>query len=51
MLAEMSGSTHLCSGDLSARDGVLPLAGHGGTALLEKGKWQLIFHPGEREQA
>jgi hypothetical protein len=46
-LADIPGSTRLCSGYLSARDGILLIAGHGGAAFLENEKWQVIFHPNE----
>lgn len=46
-LADMPGSTRLCCGYLSVRDGVLLLAGHGGAAFREKGEWNLIFHPSD----
>jgi hypothetical protein len=42
--ATVPSDVKLCSGYLSARDGVLLVAGFGGAAFLEKGKWQLIFH-------
>jgi hypothetical protein len=32
-----------CAGNLSAADGVLLLAGHGGAAFLENGQWQAIY--------
>ncbi|WP_437484889.1 hypothetical protein WME75_46105 [Sorangium sp. So ce1014] len=36
----------ICSGNLSARDGVLLVAGHGGAAFCEDGRWSVIFHSG-----
>ena len=51
MLADLPGSVRLCAGYLSARDGVLLLAGHGGAAFLENGQWTVIYHPGEMESA
>ena len=49
MLADLPGSVRLCAGYLSARDGVLLLAGHGGAAFLENGQWTVIYHSGEME--
>jgi hypothetical protein len=48
-VADIPGSTRLCSGSLSVCDGVLLLAGHGGAAFLENGQWQVIFIAGEIE--
>jgi hypothetical protein len=49
--ADLPGSVGLCSGYLSARDGVLLLAGHRGAAFLESNRWQVIFHPHQFEQS
>ncbi|MBL8300007.1 MAG: hypothetical protein JNN30_16835 [Rhodanobacteraceae bacterium] len=33
-----------CAGNLSARDGLLLLAGYYGAALLQDGEWKVVFH-------
>ena len=35
---------HVYSGSLSARDGVLLLAGPNGAAFLENGQWTVIYN-------
>jgi hypothetical protein len=42
---------YVCSGSLSVNDGVLLMAGLGGAAFLEKGKWHNLFLRGEMEKA
>jgi len=41
--ADVPGFVLGCMGNLSAADGVLLLAGHGGAAFLENGQWQEIY--------
>jgi hypothetical protein len=42
--AKISSDIKVCAGNLSARDGVLLLAGYSGAAILESGQWKVIFH-------
>jgi hypothetical protein len=42
--APVDSKVKICSGNLSARDGVLLVAGHGGAAFCENGQWNVIFH-------
>ena len=44
MPADVPADVKVCSGYLSARDGVLVVAGHGGAAFLESGTWHVIFN-------
>ena len=41
--ADIPGSAKICAGNLSARDGVLMLAGFNGVAMLENGEWNTLF--------
>lgn len=41
----------ICAGNLSARDGILLVAGHGGAAFHEDGQWKVIFHSHEMTTA
>lgn len=42
--APVEAGVKICFGYLSARDGVLLVAGHGGAAFCEDGEWKVIFH-------
>jgi hypothetical protein len=42
--AKIPSDIKVCAGNLSARDGVLLLAGYFGAAVLEDGQWKVIFH-------
>lgn len=42
--AAVGSDVKICSGNLSSRDGVLLLAGHGGAAFRQDGAWSVIFH-------
>ena len=42
--AHIPGSAKICAGNLSARDGVLMLAGFNGASILENGEWNTLFH-------
>ncbi len=42
--AAVSSAVKVCSGNLSSRDGVLLLGGHGGAAFRQDGEWSIIFH-------
>lgn len=49
--APVDAEVKICAGNLSTRDGVLLLAGHGGAAFLENGRWNVIFHSGAMTEA
>jgi hypothetical protein len=49
--APVSADVKICSGNLSARDGVLLVAGHGGAAFRQDGGWKVIFHQGAMSEA
>ena len=49
--APVSSDVKICSGNLSVRDGVLLVAGHGGAAFCENGRWNVIFHSGAMTDA
>ncbi|MGB4776603.1 MAG: hypothetical protein WBP45_15605 [Daejeonella sp.] len=42
--AIISSEVKICAGNLSVRDGVLLIAGHGGAAFCQDGKWSIIFN-------
>lgn len=42
--ADIPSAVKICAGNLSTRDGVLLVAGHGGAAYKYNGKWQVLFH-------
>jgi hypothetical protein len=42
--AKIPSDIKVCAGNLSARDGVLLLAGYFGAAVLQRGQWKVIFH-------
>ncbi|BEP96951.1 hypothetical protein GmRootA79_53360 (plasmid) [Acidovorax sp. A79] len=42
--AELPAEISVCAGHLSSRAGILLLAGFHGAALLQDGRWQLVFH-------
>jgi len=42
--ADVDSSVTVCAGNLSVADGVMLLAGYGGTSYKQDGKWNLIFH-------
>lgn len=42
--ADVSAEIKVCAGYLSARDGVLLLAGYGGAAVLDAQGWRVLFH-------
>ena len=42
--ADVSSEIKVCAGNLSAREGVLLLAGHGGAAFHRDGEWHVLFH-------
>lgn len=49
--AEIPAAAKICAGNLSARDGILLVAGHGGAAFHEDGQWKVIFHSREMTTA
>ncbi|MCY7386447.1 MAG: hypothetical protein LH481_00005, partial [Burkholderiales bacterium] len=49
--ADVPSAVKICAGNLSARDGILLVAGHGGAAFREDGKWKVIFHSGDMSAA
>ena len=48
--ADIPDSAVICAGNLSARDGVLMLAGFNGVAMLENGEWRTLFHTHDMEE-
>jgi hypothetical protein len=46
-MADVPSNIKVCSGNLSARDGVLLLAGYSGAAVMEEGQWKVIFNYNE----
>jgi hypothetical protein len=42
--APVGSEVKICAGNLSVYDGVLLVAGHGGAAFLQDGRWSVIFH-------
>jgi hypothetical protein len=49
--ADVSSDVKICAGNLSTRDGVLLVAGHGGAAFRQDGEWNMIFHYSEMVKA
>ncbi len=46
-MADVPSNIKVCSGNLSTRDGVLLLAGYAGAAVMEEGRWKVIFNYNE----
>jgi hypothetical protein len=42
--ADIPSDIKICAGNLSTRDGVLLIAGHGGAAYKRDGAWNVLFH-------